>query len=172
MSDDLALVRDRLQMLDRAVAAGVVNEDRRLWGGAGLGVVEKPSENLDDPSAKYVITPHATVLSWLVRALWTACRPILDHETKIEFFGRLGNAAHRYQRRAGDNESARDLLGAVLHEAYVIVDDVESGRFQTLLVAPPSVVYDDFLPESAHDDALSDGELEQWFANGGANEHP
>ena len=87
--------------------------------------------------------------------------------TKIEFFGRLGNAAHRYQQRAGDGENARDLLGAVVHEAYEILSDIENDRFYALSVAPPGVVHDDLLPDSEHDDALSDAEIEQWFTDRG-----
>jgi hypothetical protein len=47
-------------------------------------------------SLKYVVTPHAASLSWLVRALLVACRLLFDSMTKFELVGRLGNAAHRY----------------------------------------------------------------------------
>jgi hypothetical protein len=86
---------------------------------------------------------------------------------RIEFFGRLRNAARRYQQRAGDNENARDLLGAVVHEAYEILSDIENGRFYALPVAPPGVVHDDLLPNSEHDDALSNAEIDQWFKDRG-----
>jgi hypothetical protein len=167
VSDKLAAARARLQALDQAVAAGEAGEDRRLWGGAGLGVVTAMPESHYDESAKYVVTPHAASLSWLVRALWAACRPMFDSMTKFEFFGRLGNAAHRYQQRAGDDENARDLLGAVVHEAYEILSDIENGRFYALPVAPPGVVHDDLLPDSEHDDALSVADTEQWFKDRG-----
>jgi hypothetical protein len=48
-------------------------------------------------SLKCVVTPHAASLSWLVRALWVAGRPLFDSMTKFEFVGRLGNAAQRHQ---------------------------------------------------------------------------
>jgi hypothetical protein len=166
VSDDVAAARARLHALDQAVAAGETKSSAHLWGGAGLGIVTALPDYPYDESNKYVVTPYAAPLSWLVRALWAACRPLLDSMTKLEFFGRLGNAAHRYQERAGDSENARDLLGAVLHEAYDIVNDIENGHFQTLAVAPRGVVHDDLLPAAAHDDALSDAEIEEWF-----NEH-
>lgn len=166
MSDDIAAARARLRSLDEAVAAGEARSSVHLWGGAGLGVVTALPDHPYDESNKYVVTAYAAHLSWLVRALWAACRPLLDSMTKLEFFGRLGNAAHRYQERAGDSENARDLLGAVLHEAYDIVSDIENDRFEALAVAPRGVVHDDLLPAAAHDDALSDAEIEDWF-----NEH-
>jgi hypothetical protein len=132
-----------------------------------LGVVTALPESHYDESLRYVVTPHAASLSWLVRALWVACRPMFDSVTKVEFFGRLGNAARRYQQRAGDDENARDLLGAVVHEAYEIMSDIENGRFYALPVAPAGVVHDDLLPDSAHDDALSVAEIEQWFKDHG-----
>jgi hypothetical protein len=144
MSDALTTARARVQALDQAVAAGDYGRDHRLWGGAGLGVVTAKPEGAYDDSARYVVTPHATSLSWLVRALWVACGPLLDSMTKIEFFGRLGNAAHRYQLRAGDNSQERELLVAVVHEAYEIVSDLEHGRFCALPVAPHGVIHDDF----------------------------
>jgi hypothetical protein len=91
--------------------------------------------------------------------------------TKVEFFGRLGNGARRYQQRAGENQNVRDLLNAVVHEAYEIVSDIDNGRFYALPVAPPGVVHDDLLPDSAHDDALSDSDLEQWFKDSDFDEH-
>jgi hypothetical protein len=110
-------------------------------------VTTVPEDRYDDESVKYVVTPHAASLSWLVRALWIACRPMFDSMTKIEFFGRLGNAARRYQERAGNDARERDLLGAVIHEAYEIVSDKKSGRFYYALpVAPLGVVHDDLLP--------------------------
>ncbi|WP_131813883.1 hypothetical protein [Mycolicibacter kumamotonensis] len=162
MSDKLAAARAGLQALDQAVAAGGVGDGRRqLWGGAGLVIVTAMPQSHYNESLKYVVTPHAETLSWLVSALWEACRPLFDSMTKFEFFGRLGNAAHRYQQRAGDDQNARDLLGAVVHEAYEILGDVEHGRFYTLIVAPPGIVHDDLLPDSGHDDAASEAELER-----------
>lgn len=167
MNEKLTAARARLAALDRAVAAGEVGHDWRSWGGAGLCVVtEMPASDYDD-SLKYVVTPHAASLSWLVRALWAACRPLFDSMTKLEFFGRLGNAARRYQQRAGAEENARDLLGAVVHEAYEILSDIENGRFQALLVAPAGVVHDDLLPASDHGDAQSMAEFDQWFNDHG-----
>jgi hypothetical protein len=167
MNDPLTAARARLQALDQAVAAGEVSHDRRTWGGAGLSVVTTMPEGRYDESVKYVVTPHAGSLSWLLRALWVACRPLFDSMTKIEFFGRLGNAAHRYQQRAGEDARERDLLGAVVHEAYEIVSDIENGRFYALPVAPAGVVHDDLLPKSAHDDAPSSAEIERWFTGHG-----
>lgn len=148
------------------MAGGEVSEDRRLWGGAGLGIVTAVPESHNN-DVRYVVTPYAAPLSWLVRAIWVACRPLLDSMTKIEFFARLGNAARRYQRRAGKDQNVRDLLGAVMHESYEIVSDIENGRFYALPVAPAGVAHDDLIPDSAHDDALSSADMNERFKHRG-----
>jgi hypothetical protein len=51
--------------------------------------------------------------------------------------------------------------------AYEILSDIENGRFCALPVASLGIVHDDSLPESAHDDALSGAEIEQWFIDRG-----
>lgn len=162
VEDQLAAARARLHALDRALAAGEVLEDRRLWGGAGLGIVTALPDS-HDTDARYVVTPHAAALSWFVRAIWVGCRPLLDSVTKIEFFGRLGNAAHRCQQRAGGKEDVRDLLGAVVHEAYEVLSDLENGSFFALSVAPGGIVHDDLVDESAHNDGVSSAQIEEWF---------
>jgi hypothetical protein len=163
MKDQLTNARSCLQSLDQAVAAGEAGRARRLWGGAGLCVVTAITEDPHVESVKYVVTAYASSLSWLVGELWVGCRALLDSMTKVEFFGRLGNAAQGYLQRAGNDASERDLLGAVVHEAYEIVSDIENGRFCALAVAPAGVVHDDLLPESAHCDAVSSAQIAQWF---------
>lgn len=164
---ELVAARARVRALDQAIASGSVGDGGKLWGGAGLVVAIAMPEAPYEQSHRYVITPYGANLSWMLRALHVAFRPLLDSVTKPEFFGRLGNAALRYQHRAGAEEDRRDLLGAVVHEAYDILDDIEHDRFRALPVAPAGVVYDDLQPDAQHDDVLSDLELAQWFQDHG-----
>ena len=54
-------------------------------------------------------------LSWLFNELGAAFRPVLDHVTKLEFFGRLAKAAIAYHEQAGDSAHVQGLLEAVLY---------------------------------------------------------
>jgi hypothetical protein len=82
-------------------------------------------------------------LSWLFTELWGVFQPVLDHSANVEFFGRLANAATRYQARAAEGGSERDLLGAVVHEAHGILAELEEGTFEGPVVTSGGAVFDD-----------------------------
>jgi hypothetical protein len=92
----------------------------------------KPQTIYPDP--RFVVTPNAFQLSWLIARLGKRFGGKIDYMSKFEFYGRLANAAIRYQASC-HAESARDLLLAVLHEAYAMVDELEAGVFEFLAVA-------------------------------------
>ncbi len=91
-----------------------------------------------------MLTPWVGELSWLFERLWDVFRSALDHMTKLEFFGRLGNAATRYHEQAGPDASVRGLLSSLLATARAIADELEDGRFEALPVAPGRAIVDDF----------------------------
>jgi hypothetical protein len=76
----------------------------------------------------------------MLKRLWTACSPLFDSASKIEFFGRLANAAQRQIDSAGKDEDARPLLRAVLAEAGAILDEMEDGTLVWLEFAPGGVL--------------------------------
>jgi hypothetical protein len=152
--------------LDRAVAESRI-ERAREWDGADVGIVSKPPDP-DDlsrfyPEPRYVVTEYSHELSWLFSELWKPDVRAIFGPVKEEFFGRLANAANRYLRRT-DNPILRDLLGAVVHEAYVSLEAVEDGIFYTLLVASGGEIYDDWVDDSDRDDYMTVEEKAQWFA--------
>ncbi|MGH8827735.1 MAG: hypothetical protein ACRDVZ_09120 [Jiangellaceae bacterium] len=166
MNSEMQGVRAGLQTLDQGVSSGAVGRGR-LWGGAGVRIVRaapEPSAGSGFPDPRTVVTRFAYELSWLFSELWTAFQPVLDYASKIEFFGRLANAADRYQAKAVDGENVRDLLGAVLHEAYAIADELEEGSFGYLVVAPAGAVYDDFIDEAEREGYMTVEETRRWFA--------
>jgi hypothetical protein len=72
-----------------------------------------------------VVTRFAAELSWLFERLHDAFAPGLDDGSKIEFFGRLADAANRYLTSTEWQKlSARDLLLAVLAETHAVIDEM------------------------------------------------
>ncbi|GAB4975244.1 hypothetical protein MAHJHV61_37070 [Mycobacterium avium subsp. hominissuis] len=172
MADETTGTRAALAVvdaLDRAVAESRFGRARE-WGGADVGIVSrKPPEPQGPgfyPPPRYVVTEHSHELSWLFEELWKPEVRVIFGPVKEEFFGRLANAANRYLNRT-DNPTPRDLLGAVIHEAYVCLEAVEDGTFRALLVAPGNEIYDDWVDDSDRDDYMTVEETAQWFAERG-----
>lgn len=172
MGDEIAQVRAArtvVDALDRRVAESRFGRARE-WGGAGVGVTSEPPESRDgpnvDPDVRYVFTEYAPELSWLFNELWQPAVRAVFGSAKEEFFGRLANAANRYLSRT-DDPTIRDLLGAVVHEAYVCLEAVEDGTFRALLVASGGEVYDDWVDDSDRNDYMTVDETAQWFAERG-----
>jgi hypothetical protein len=118
------------------------------WGGADVVIKAQLHHKQGGsfyPQPRYVVTHSAKQLSWLFGQLRDIFGDLYDSASKIEFFGRLANAALRYQNRCNGNEKQYDLLVAVLNEAYSILDDMKEGVFEYLLIAPGNVIADDLI---------------------------
>ncbi|MGV0603937.1 hypothetical protein [Mycolicibacterium sp. XJ1904] len=172
MGDEMAQVdaaRDVIEALDRRVAGANFGRARE-WGGADVGVTSEPPESSGghnvNPDVRYVVTEYAPELSWLFNELWRPAVRAIFGSAKEEFFGRMANAANRYLSRTHD-PTIRDLLGAVVHEAYVCLEAVEDGTFHELLVASGGEVYDDWVDDSDRNDYMTVEETAQWFAERG-----
>ena len=158
MDGDLTDVRRKLDELATAIANGNIGTPRMWdgagigWGGAGVGIAAEPLPERwpDDfyPDPRVVVTPYVRELSWLFEQLWAAFRPLLDHMTKLEFFGRLANAAIAYHKRAGDDADVQGLLEAVLAKAGSIATEISNGTFVALSVAPGRAIAEDFMTQS------------------------
>ena len=115
---------------------------RRLWGGADVMLSFRPRPRPGDgessfyPAPRMVYTPHARELSWLFDSLRDAfaVESLLDGCNKIEFYGRLANAANA-RTQAGPEVSAPELCGAVLAEAVKMYGEMKNRTFEYLLVA-------------------------------------
>jgi hypothetical protein len=146
MGGKLNDIQLKLDELSERIADGSVGT-ARPWGGAGVVVRRKPLPVRAEsfyPDPRAVVTPFVGELSWLFERLWGVFRPALDHMTKLEFFGRLGNAAARYHEQAGVDASVRGLLSSVLATARAIADELEDGTFEALAVAPDRAIAEDF----------------------------
>lgn len=126
---------------------------RSEWSGADVLVTSEVPENMNGegfyPQPRTVVTRYAGELGWLFDQLRGAFKGLIDGTSKIEFYGRLANAASDYQRSVnGDGENAQDMLKAVLREAFVMLDEIEAGEFEHLPVAPGGMIYADMIREA------------------------
>lgn len=133
--------------------ADLLNEGSRLpkaeenWCGADIAIVRKRPRKTDKgfyPDPLYVETKYALELSWFLEQLRDAfyAENLLDGCSKIEFFGRLANAAIRAKKHSPDL-SAAELCSSVLKEAQKMFEELKSGTFEILLVSFHGEIADD-----------------------------
>lgn len=137
------------------------------WSGADVVITPRQPETQGGgfyPEPRYVVTPNAKQLSWLFYQLRDIFSGLYDGTTKIELFGRLANAALRYQSRCKGEEKQIDLLFAVLHEAFAMLDEMEDGTFQYLLIAVGNTIADDFIERAESRGFIGVDETKKFFA--------
>jgi len=144
---------DELHRLETELSKATLPREKEAWGGADVVISRRhPSKTTKKgfyPEFRYVVTDYAHELSWLFVALRDAfyAENRFDGCSKIEFFGRLANAANRYLRRS-PNPTAHFLCAAVLHEAFAIYDEIEEKTFKCLPVALGNEIVDDYIDEA------------------------
>ncbi len=142
------------------------------WAGADVVITSEPPQIEPGgfyPNPRFVVTPHAAQLSWLFFQLRDAFRSLYDGNSKIELFGRLANAALRYQVKSQGLEDQRELCFAVLHEAYAILEEMEEGTFEYLSVAFGGMIADDFIEQAERKGFIGVDETRAFFAQKGVN---
>lgn len=164
----LADIRRKLTALSSEIVAGRYARASRPWGGADVVVSinppKPPREDRFYPEPRYVLTQYALELSWLIEALRDIFSPVIDSASKIEFYGRLANAANRYLEKVNDeSQTVQDLLFAVAHEAFAIRDEMEEGEFRFLPVAVGNTIWDDFVDEAERSGYLGPEATRQFF---------
>ncbi|MCF8530930.1 MAG: hypothetical protein K9G12_06875 [Candidatus Nanopelagicales bacterium] len=167
---DVAALRTQLESLRGVSTDSVRLRNARLWAGADVIVTDVMPEAVKSgfrPDARYVVTPFAHQLSWLIVQMWESFKPFMNGTTKIEFFGRLANAANRQIAGSETGEDASELLHAVLHEGFAIADELEDGSFQYLVVAVGNNIYDDLIDEAERQGYLTVDETLRWFSDRG-----
>jgi hypothetical protein len=173
MNTQFEKTRARLNELAHQLAAGSAPEAPDEWGGADVMICAKPPKTPSEPSfypePRTVVTPHSRHLTWLFYQLRDAFydQELLDSMTKIEFFGRLANAALRYQSRCGGTEISKELLLAVLHEAFAVLDELEEGTFECLAIAFGNTIADDFIEREEKRGFIGVEETKKFFAERG-----
>ncbi len=140
------------------------------WGGADVCIVKRLPKIKSGgfyPDPRFVVTDHVLELSWLFEQLRDIFKEIEDYGFwKEELFGRLGNTATRYLAKS-PNASAKELFLAVMHEAFLIFEEIQNGKFLSPMVTSNNRIYDDLILESERDEFLGVEETLELFRSKG-----
>lgn len=149
MTRKLKAIQSKLRTLATAILAGGWGRASTPWRGADVVIAETPLPLQNDgfyPPPRVVVTPFFLELSWLFESLRDVFAGAIDGTSKIEFYGRLANAANHYLKREVPHaRTPSDLLLAVTHEAHAIRDQMEDGEFNFLVIAPGNAILDDLI---------------------------
>ena len=167
MKGEFKKTRVSLLCLAERIEKGDYPHNRRDFGGADVVITSetsKPTEGGFYPDPRYVVTPFSHELSWLFEEMRDMFASFLDGCNKIEFYGRLANMANRYKKRLkGKKENEKDLLLAVLHETFAILEEMEEGNFQFLMVAVGNTIFDDIIERAESEGYLGVDETQKFF---------
>lgn len=122
------------------------------WSGADVLITSKAGESVGNgdfyPQLRTVVTPFSCEVSWLFNNLRDAFDGLIDGTSKIEFYGRLANAAREYQQSVNGDGNAQDMLRAVLYEAFVMLEEMEEGTFEYLSIASGNTILADLVKKA------------------------
>ena len=151
--------------LSTSIANGQLGNSR-MWQGADVVVTSKSpviEEGGFYPAPRYVVTSHASELSWLFEQVRNIFMEVDDYGyLKEEIFGRLGNTANRFLLK-NPNANAQETLLAVMHEAFAIAQEIQDGQFETLTVTSGNQILDDLIYESEKDGFLTVEQTKAFF---------
>lgn len=169
MSTGFENIKSTLIELSRQIDEGNVKElrARRDWGGADVVIAPISIEASGGfyPEPRTVVTQFSREVSWLFEKLRDAFSDLLDGTSKIEFYGRLANAAKSYQQQVNGGENAKDILKAVLYEAVLMLEEMEEGTFEYLSVAIGNTVLADLVEESEKSGYVGIEATREFFKN-------
>ena len=144
-----------------------------MWQGADVVITNKPPIIQDGgfyPAPRYVVTSHASELSWLFEQVRNIFIEIDDYGfLKEEIFGRLGNTANRFLAKNPEADTNETLL-AVMHEAFAIAEEIRDGEFAALMVTSGNQILDDLISESEKGGFLTVEETKAYFKDKGVIE--
>jgi hypothetical protein len=167
MKEQAAQTRSCLRILVGRIERGDYPHDCSEWSGADVVITPRmPNCSKDEfyPAPRCVVTRFSRELSWLFEEMRDVFASFLDGCNKIEFYGRLANMVARYQHRiGGSEENQRDLLLAVMHEAFSMLEEMEEGRFQCLPVAIGNTILDDAIKHAESGGYLGIDETRKFF---------
>ena len=129
----------KLDELAHLLANPVLPKASRQWSGADVVIAPAPRpDHLRSsfyPSTCEVLTEHALEVSYFFEVLRDPFygEALIDHCSKIEFFGRLATAADACLLEEPD-ATAHLVCAAVLREAYAMVKQIDEGEFASSFV--------------------------------------
>jgi len=140
-------VKATLKQLAETIASRDIPKADLPWAGADVCIVDNIPPKTEDgfyPDPRYVVTEYPLEVSWMFFALKNAFydEDLLDGCSKIEFFGRLANAAIR-AIEGKPKISCPDLCRAVALEAETIYNELTHGEFHCLTLGIGNEICDD-----------------------------
>lgn len=155
----------KLMRLSTEIQSGQFNRSKN-WQGADVVITARAPISEKSgfyPDPRYVVTVHASELSWLFEQLRDIFIEINDYGfLKEEIFGRLGNTANRFLSKNPDAHVG-PLLIAVMHEAFAIAEEIQDDVFKALMVTSGNQIFDDLISESEKSGFLTIEETEAFF---------
>lgn len=139
----------RLEKLTSEISVGNFGSSEPWQGGDVVIRTDRPTTSPDTfyPPPRFVVTEFVGQLSWLFEKARDAFKSLDGYGFwKEEFFGRLGNSANRYIERH-ERHTPEALLLAVIHEAFCVAEEMESGEFRALSISINNEIYDDIFRE-------------------------
>lgn len=143
------------------------NTPRLEWAGADVVITSAVKRSTKStgfyPEPRTVVTPFSKELSWLFSRLRDAFAGLIDGTSKIEFYGRLANAARDYQNAVNGDGNDKDILLAVLYEAVVMLEEMEEGTFEYLTVATGNTILADLVNKAEKSGYIGVEATEEFF---------
>ena len=137
----------KLDELAHLLANPVLPKASRHWSEANVLIASAPQpDHLRKafyPRAREVLTEHALEISYFFEVLRDPLyeEALIDHCSKIEFFGRLATAAEACLLEQPD-ATAHLVCATVLREAYAMAKQMDEGEFASLIVAEGNQIGD------------------------------
>jgi hypothetical protein len=138
----------KLDELTHLLANPVLPKASRHWSGSDVLIASAPQPDPLRRSAyprdREVLTEHALEVSYFFDVLRDPFyeEALIDHCSKIAFFGRLVTAADACLLEQPD-ATAHVVCAAVLREAYAMAKEMDEGEFDFLIVAEGNKIGDD-----------------------------
>ena len=127
----------KLDELAHLLANPVLPKASRHWSVADVVIAFAPQPDQwrsSYPRDREVLTEHALEVSYFFEVLRDPFyeEALIDHCSKIEFFGRLATAAEAGLLEQPD-ATAHLVCAAVLREAYAMAKQIDKGEFDFLI---------------------------------------
>ena len=138
----------KLDDLAHLLANPVLPKASCHWSGADVVIASAPQpDHLSRsfyPRDREVLTEHALEVSYFFEVLRDPFyeEALIDHCSKIAFFGRLATAAEACLLEQPD-ATAHLVCGSVLRVAYAMAKQMDEGEFDFLIVAEGNLIGDD-----------------------------
>src|SRR5580704_4134377 len=166
----------KLDELAHLLANPVLPKASRHWSEADVVISSAPQpEHLRRslyPRDREILTEHALEVAYILEVLRDPFyeESLINHCSKIEFFGRLASAAEACLLEQPD-ATAHLVCATVLREAYAMAKQMDEGEFASLIVAEGNQIGDNPTLTEQRTEYSSIKETIQFFSGRGIQIH-